>query len=830
MLPTPTRTPPFQRRRYVQNSNEKDNGEVHNDHHHHHHHHHNNNPRRTHQSRRPFQDIPVNPFSQSNNYNTNNYPGLDHAFDKQSSIISATTPDRSSSIISPPPSDYLNMSIGARAAINEHTRHVAKYGLDGSFCNHQQQHPTAEDITPTRPSPTKTNYSSIMKDEEWDRLMDGSISHASFSSTFLVDNNRSLISHALSTHHGRSGGGTGGNHHNNHHHHHHNVSTSSALNMTSDQSSDFFTSSRVTMLTTPEKNKAKVDEASRLARSNGVGLLNDRAGILGPEGSSAAEGMMIRANNNNSSESISGSTDNYDESGMIGLFNAAMRFGERIEEDRDYNDDYHHGREDEEEEQPSLVSYQEPNLSLISNNGAGIHDLVHNGGIHDDEDHNDDYGDSSIPAHSFMNQNSSSPEKAPSEFFRPIYHDQESSFVSYHEPNLSIIDKQNDEPDISLIKNTDHDDDDDDLQDDTIGREFKNGLTKFALDGSDECAFNQSRTLSGVHQNVARTQKMDDSFNATSQKILDGGNSLSKVETDKDSNVGGQIHEFESQTVSDFNPIFSQINDYEDVVHGWVEKEVGSTTIETENDNRWDKPGSEIELDSNRLVNLTANYTDFPKALEESNICMLRNQYPSPEKSDFNVDVSEIRTASECDSRYLRSKVTIPRQLQSSYGTLEHNTNHGDRGRDLIRDMISPNDDSNVNVHVNRDMLGLSPISGDSPAEFDNGTFKKSLPSSTSSMLSKQHRQDSNSSRSSQQSNITYERKQSMKPHVSRLRERYSRPDRFEDSYVMSSMHNPTPDFNSDYEEHDRSISRSLLETFEHASSPESNRLSTFDL
>lgn len=811
MLPTPTRTPPFQRRRYDPNSNEKDNGGLHNP-----------RGRRTtttqnhHQSRKPFQDLRVNPFSQSNSNNiNNNYPGLDHAFEKQcnSSSIIATTPDRSSSIISPPPiSDYLNMSIGARAAINEHTRHVAKYGLDGEKTTTS----SIIETTPnrTRPSPTKTNtnYSSIMKDEEWDRLMDGSISHASFSSTFLVDNNRSLISHALSTHHGRSGdrGGAGtiiGGNHYNYHHQHHNISTSSALNITSDQSSDFFTSSRVNMLTTPEKNKAKVDEASRLARLDGVGLPNHR----GDGG-----GMMIRAHHNNYSESISGSTDNHDddESGMIGLFNAAMRFGERIEEDRDYNDDYHHGteEEEEEEEEPSLVSYQEPNLSLISNNFTGIDDLVHDGGIHDDEDHNDDYEQGTIPAHSFMNQNTSSPEKAPSEFFRPIHHDQESSFVSYHEPDLSIIDKQNDEPDISLIKNTD----DDDLQDDTIGREFKKGLNEIVLDDRDECAFNQSHTLSGIHQNVARTQKVDDSFNVTSQKILDGGHSLSKVEMDKDSNVGGQIHEFESQTVSDFNPIFSQINDYEDVIHEWVDKEVGSTTIEPESDNKWDKTGSEIELDSNRLANLTANYTDFPKALEESNICMLRNQYPSPEKSDFNVDVSEIRTASECDSRFLRAKVTIPHQLQSSYGTLHRSSNRGDKGRDNIRDMISLNDDSNVNV--NRDMLGLSPISGDSPSEFDNGTFKRSLPSSTSSMLSKQHRQDSNSSRSSQQSNTAHERKQSMKPHVSRLRERYSRPDRFEDSYVMSSMHNPTPNFSSDYEEYDRSISRSLLETFEHAS------------
>ncbi len=852
--------------------------------------------------RRPFQDIPVNPFA-----NNNNYPGLDDAFKDESkkqnknanttgsSPSFATTPDRASSSIISPPSDFnlLNMSIGARAAINEHTRHVAKYGLDGSldhgysndsafslqnghsstlshnYANASASASNASIInTPSRriqyrPSPTKTNvtnsnYSNIMKDEEWDRLMDGSISHASFSSTFLVDSNKSFVSRALSSHDRRGTGGTGGG--TGSHYIAHN--TSHLLNLTADQSSDFFTSSRVAMLTTPEKNKPKVDEASRLARITGVGLPNDRGGV-GVRGA----GMKTHY-----SESFSGSTDvsnDIDQSGMIGLFKAAMRFGERelIEEGHhDYGNCGNIDEEDngEEEDNPSLVSYQEPNLSLVSN--------TYDGGIIDLEEEDEDENCSSIQpppsGHSFMNTTIEeiTHEKPTSEFFQSSHHEyQETSFISYHETDLSIISNRLEPPDLSVIKNTEDDEPDDlsviktkvELEDFTKGltqeetqykvrREgtgFMNkGHSEFVLDGSEKCAFNQSNTLSGINQNIEQTQheimsKLEDTFVlATSNKILEEHSS--KVEmSKKNCNLGGYINEFESQTLSDFNPIFSDIDNYEDAIHEWVEKELRSTTADRTKDDwvsssnvrqpdhsssGWEikKPESEIELDY-RLANLNSTLSDFPKTMAESHKRTLRHKFPSPEKSDFNVDVSAIMSASECENKFFQPNVPIARESKTTHEILRSNTKVAHQRNEKKVVSLSVMEDGGNSMNVDRNVIGLSPISGDSSSEFDNGTFKTSLPSSASSTQSKQyqgrHRNLSHSLLPQTSRDNIKEGNQSFKPHVSRLRERYSRPERFEDSYVMSYLH--TSSLNHD--ENDKSVSRSLLQTFEYALTPE---------
>lgn len=125
----------------------------------------------------------------------NNFPGLDEAFLSDAIDVEATpkmgssskryssrakeSSSSSSSLDRDPsslmldrsvcfdssslPSSSLDMSIGARAALSEHLRHIARYGLDG------QQNVVLQ--------PGERDG----LDEEWDRLMDGNASLASWS-------------------------------------------------------------------------------------------------------------------------------------------------------------------------------------------------------------------------------------------------------------------------------------------------------------------------------------------------------------------------------------------------------------------------------------------------------------------------------------------------------------------------------------------------------------------------------------------------------------------------------------------------------------------------
>jgi hypothetical protein len=126
---------------------------------------------------------------------------------------------------SPPPADLdisffsqassLNMSIGARAALNEHLRHVQKYGLDTSTLQiDAQQHAT---------NPL---------DEEWDRLVE------SRDSPHNVNNSSSLEDTIL-----------------------HESATSEvgheSIEVMTNVSIDYFNSSRVNLLRTPTKNRSR---------------------------------------------------------------------------------------------------------------------------------------------------------------------------------------------------------------------------------------------------------------------------------------------------------------------------------------------------------------------------------------------------------------------------------------------------------------------------------------------------------------------------------------------------------------------------------------------
>ena len=293
-------------------------------------------PRQNHKherERKPFQQLRTNPFACRNNYN---FPGLENAFDS----TKKTSPDRQSSV--------LDISIGAHAAINEQTRHVAHFGLDG-----------------TKTAKAPHGWSG---DYEWDHLLDETnVSHVS---TYVTDIEPNVM------HPGQSFVSQLRN----------NASVldeNEPLDMTFDQS-DFFSSSRVGILTTPEKNKPKVDEASRLARLGG-GMAEKR----GKENSDP-----------NYSESISGSTDasvDFNGSGMLGFFNAALQLeneGQQCENDDDGNDDG----------QDSFITYQDPDLSILSTRNS-------------------------------RSTGKSSGEKT-NNFFPD---DAQSSFISYAEPDLSIL-------------------------------------------------------------------------------------------------------------------------------------------------------------------------------------------------------------------------------------------------------------------------------------------------------------------------------------------------------------------------------------------------------
>jgi len=232
----------------------------------------------------------------------------------------------------------LDLSIGARAALAEHRRHVARYGIDGDAGGmhrppvdsiHHPGTPHSGDgvsggggssdrssLSTLRGSPgegaTKNSSSvsgvgisstSQIKSspnkhspprDDWERFNDGS-THVSFASTFIVhggdvdddadDSNelqnvsnimlgQSFLSDAS---HGRSGEGmkgdcgndSGGE-----------IADDGGNDSSADNSpnrSDFFNSSRIHLLATPERNKPIVDEASRrareLAHDNGIGTV-----------------------------------------------------------------------------------------------------------------------------------------------------------------------------------------------------------------------------------------------------------------------------------------------------------------------------------------------------------------------------------------------------------------------------------------------------------------------------------------------------------------------------------------------------------------------------
>ncbi|VEU40652.1 unnamed protein product [Pseudo-nitzschia multistriata] len=137
----------------------------------------------------------------------------------------------------------LNMSIGARAALNEHARHVAKYGIDGEVAE-KQESDESENQKNNSYEISSNAGTNVFLDHQWERLFD--LSQVNYSSegsdsggipptpNFGTINSKFDVVNASTD---RSG------------------YEESSIEVLTDVSYDYFNSSRINLLVTPERNK-----------------------------------------------------------------------------------------------------------------------------------------------------------------------------------------------------------------------------------------------------------------------------------------------------------------------------------------------------------------------------------------------------------------------------------------------------------------------------------------------------------------------------------------------------------------------------------------------
>jgi hypothetical protein len=193
--------------------------------------------RRQGRRRRASAAVLVDPFA-----GRDRFPPLEEAF----SIASAEEDHQSdSSLLS------LNLSIGARAALHEHLRHVARFGIDDSFVGTKSPNDhdlnaagTGGEVCPPRDP----------LDEEWERLLssssdEGGRSSYSPGSSFSLRNSR--IEHDS---------GCEGDE----------DRCEDVFEVLTEMSTDYFNSSRVKLLLTPEKNRHRRGEVTTRRGGSGV--------------------------------------------------------------------------------------------------------------------------------------------------------------------------------------------------------------------------------------------------------------------------------------------------------------------------------------------------------------------------------------------------------------------------------------------------------------------------------------------------------------------------------------------------------------------------------
>jgi hypothetical protein len=156
-------------------------------------------------------------------------PNHDMYFQKPAAATSAVD----QSLCSQDGSSILNMSIGARAALNEHMRHIAKFGIDGE----QQQQPHEQPVVFDDNEPK--NKKNALLDEQWDYLLDDHHDTSRLNDTIgsfaaVSSYPRFDISAA-------------------------DASGMESIEVMTDVSQDYFNSSSVKMLTTPERNLHRRD-------------------------------------------------------------------------------------------------------------------------------------------------------------------------------------------------------------------------------------------------------------------------------------------------------------------------------------------------------------------------------------------------------------------------------------------------------------------------------------------------------------------------------------------------------------------------------------------
>lgn len=136
-------------------------------------------------------------------------------------------------------SSVLNMSIGARAALNDHARYVAKFGIDG------EKNIEAESITKinTGLEINSEIQKNLLLDEQWERLLDSSRVASSFGGSISEGIPSPPNSTTVKLQFDNSS--TERNR----------WEESSSIEIMTDVSHDFFNSSRVNLLVTPERNK-----------------------------------------------------------------------------------------------------------------------------------------------------------------------------------------------------------------------------------------------------------------------------------------------------------------------------------------------------------------------------------------------------------------------------------------------------------------------------------------------------------------------------------------------------------------------------------------------
>jgi len=141
-------------------------------------------------------------------------------------------------------SSVLNMSIGARAALNEHARYIAKFGIDGEINIEMEPNNSSSSNSDETNSEVRRNK---ILDDQWERLLDESRADSEILGSSSEDipppPNSTIISFQPDSYSLEKS----------------NYEESSIEVMT-DVSYDFFNSSRVNLLVTPERNRNRPTE------------------------------------------------------------------------------------------------------------------------------------------------------------------------------------------------------------------------------------------------------------------------------------------------------------------------------------------------------------------------------------------------------------------------------------------------------------------------------------------------------------------------------------------------------------------------------------------